>query len=319
MDFELRDIRWAVTAAQHRSLRQAAEALNVRQSTLSRRLKDLEFRFGADLFERTNGGTKPTIAGKEFLETARRLIEEADAALTRLKARCRGESGLLTLGLYAALSTGNLRATLSEYRRRFPDVDIHTADGPRSRLFCDLSGKTIDIAIVTTHGSCWDDRMLPLWSERIIVALPDQHRLAARSTLKWGELANERLLLPLRDPGPELAQLARTKLCSVGDIPFLHQDVSLDRLLSLVGAGFGPTLILEGATGAHYDGVVFREVHGDDGPTRLNFVACWQEANSNPTLGSFLDVLRERYPDLSPARSPPDGFALGPSPGLGRR
>jgi DNA-binding transcriptional LysR family regulator len=33
---ELRNLRWAIVAAQHRSLRQAAEALNIRQSTLSR-------------------------------------------------------------------------------------------------------------------------------------------------------------------------------------------------------------------------------------------------------------------------------------------
>jgi DNA-binding transcriptional LysR family regulator len=39
---ELRDMRWAITAAQYRSLRQAAEALNIRQSTLSRSLRRLE-------------------------------------------------------------------------------------------------------------------------------------------------------------------------------------------------------------------------------------------------------------------------------------
>ncbi|MCW6511981.1 LysR family transcriptional regulator [Lichenifustis flavocetrariae] len=70
MSVELRDLRWAIVAARHRSLRQAAEALNVRQSTLSRGLRALEFRLGAVLFERTNGGTRPTIEGQEFLEAA---------------------------------------------------------------------------------------------------------------------------------------------------------------------------------------------------------------------------------------------------------
>jgi hypothetical protein len=32
--------------------------LNIRQSTLRRRLRDLEYRLGANLFERTNGGTR---------------------------------------------------------------------------------------------------------------------------------------------------------------------------------------------------------------------------------------------------------------------
>jgi hypothetical protein len=57
--------------------------------------------------------------------------------------------------------------------------------------------------------------------------------------------------------------------------------------------------MLEGATGMRYDGVVYREVCDEDGPTRLNFMAYWREANESPTLGQFLAMLRERYPDLS--------------------
>src|SRR5260221_6642925 len=73
---ELRDLKWAIVTSQHRSLRQAAQTLNIRQSTLSRRLRDLEYQLGAELFERTNGGTRPTTAGQEFLDTARRIIED---------------------------------------------------------------------------------------------------------------------------------------------------------------------------------------------------------------------------------------------------
>jgi hypothetical protein len=81
---------------EHRGLRQAAEALNIRQSALSRRLRDMETRLGAQLFERTNGGTRPTIAAREFLASARRILAETDVALRRLKTRSRGEDGLLT-------------------------------------------------------------------------------------------------------------------------------------------------------------------------------------------------------------------------------
>jgi DNA-binding transcriptional LysR family regulator len=30
------------------------------------------------LFERTNGGTRPTLAGQEFLDAARHIVEDAD-------------------------------------------------------------------------------------------------------------------------------------------------------------------------------------------------------------------------------------------------
>jgi molybdenum-dependent DNA-binding transcriptional regulator ModE len=86
-------MKWAIAVSQFRSLRQAAEKLNMRQSTLSRRMRDLEQEVGATLFERTNGGARLTPAGQEFLEAARRIIEETELMVSRLKTRSRGESG----------------------------------------------------------------------------------------------------------------------------------------------------------------------------------------------------------------------------------
>lgn len=102
MTVELRDLRWAIVASQHRSLRQAAASLNIRQSTLSRKLRDMEGRVGTQLFERTNGGTRPTIAGREFLASAHHILAEADVALRRLRTRSRGENGQLACCLCGA-------------------------------------------------------------------------------------------------------------------------------------------------------------------------------------------------------------------------
>jgi DNA-binding transcriptional LysR family regulator len=264
-----------------------------------RRLRDLEYRLGAILLERTNGGTRPTNEGRDFLQTARHIIEETDSAFRKLKARSQGESGQLTIGVYTSLSAGNLRATLVEHRNRYPDVEVHIVDGSRSHLLCDLAANALDVIIMTSSHSAWDDCTLPLWSERVIIALPEQHPLSSRPAIHWFELKNEQLLLPERDPGPEFGQLLATRLGGSGSVRTLRQDVGLDRLLSLVSAGYGSLLVLEGATGAAYTGVVYREVYDVEGPTRLSFMAYWRQANSNPTLKPFLDMLRERYPDLS--------------------
>jgi DNA-binding transcriptional LysR family regulator len=111
VSIEIRDLRWAVVAAQHRSLRQAAEALNVRQSTLSRGLHDLEKGLGAALFERTNGGTWPTAEGLEFIDAAQHILDEISAIKDRLKARSRGESGHLSVGVHASPSAGKASST----------------------------------------------------------------------------------------------------------------------------------------------------------------------------------------------------------------
>jgi len=155
---ELRELRWAIVASQHRSLRQAAEALNIRQSTLSRCLHDLEYKLGATLFERTNGGTRPTIEGLEFLGSALHLIEETETIAARLKTRSRGESGRLTIGVHTSLSAGNLRATLVDHRRRFPDVQTYLVDGSSDHLISNLASSAIDVAFVMEDNPRWDDQ-----------------------------------------------------------------------------------------------------------------------------------------------------------------
>lgn len=259
MTVELRDLRWAVVASQHRSLRQAAQALNIRQSTLSRRLRFIEDRLGVELFLRSNGGTHPTVVGLEFLDAARCILEDASAAFRKLKARSRGEAGQLTVGVYASLTTGNMHATLAEHHRRFPEVDVHIVDGSHDRLFGALMAKSVDIAIMTRSSSNGDDRCLPLWSERVVAGIPNNHSLCQRAAVEWSELAGERILLTSQGPGPELERLLTAKSDSVRYRHALYQEAGVDRLLSLVSTGHGISLVLEGATGLRYEGVAYRE------------------------------------------------------------
>ncbi|MFQ3452401.1 LysR family transcriptional regulator [Bradyrhizobium sp. UFLA01-814] len=301
MPVEFRELRWAITASQHRSLRQAAETLRIKQSTLSRRLRHLEYKLGGALFKRTNGGTRPTIEGQEFLDAARRIVDDTEALASRLKAHSRGESGRLTIGIHTSLSAGNLRATLLEHRHRFPDVETHLVDGLSDHLISDLASSAIDVAFVAEPNPRWSDRSLLLWSERVVAALPANHPLTGRDVVHWGELKREPLLMSQRGPGPEFHKLLISKMGGSDPCPPLRHDVVLDRLLSLVGVSWGILLALESATGAAYPGVTFREVHDAEGPTRLSFRAYWREDNCNPSLRPLLDLLRERYPDLSAA------------------
>ncbi len=58
-----------------------------------------------------------------------------------------------------------------------------------------------------------------LSSERIIVALLEDHPLAANEIIYWTDLKRERFLLSERDPGPEIQDILVAKLSSPGDLP----------------------------------------------------------------------------------------------------
>jgi DNA-binding transcriptional LysR family regulator len=83
---EIRQLRYAVMTADAQSFTRAAAALNVKQTTLSRRVMDLELRLGVKLFERSTRGAEPTENGKVFLEAARRIVTDVDNLRTTARA-----------------------------------------------------------------------------------------------------------------------------------------------------------------------------------------------------------------------------------------
>ena len=293
----LQHLRYAVLSSEYGSFRRAAEALLMRQSTLSRSIRQLEETIGVTVFERSSGGVCATSAGRDFLRVARSILEQMDALVTSTHCKGRGEAGRLSVGFYTSLSAGNLRATLVDFRQRCPQVELGMVERSRMRLVAALRNGAIDIVIATGGGPVFDSKELPLWRERILVALPEGHPLAERKTIYWTDLRNETVLLSQYDPGRELEDLLMAKLVQTADRPKIERhDVSRGIIKSLITVGLGVSLVAESDIGVNFAGLTYREVRDGAGPSQVNYSAHWREDNDNPALANFLKLLSERYP-----------------------
>jgi DNA-binding transcriptional LysR family regulator len=294
---DLQQLRYAVAAADHGSFRRAAHALLLKQSTLSRCTRQLEHSIGMTIFERSSGGLRATPAGRDFLRTARSILEQIDSLVNSTYHAGRGEAGRLSVGFQTSLSTGNLRTTLVDYQKRFSQIDVSLRDGSRVRLVTALRSGALDIAIVTGNLPLLGSYGMPLWSERILLALLEGHPLADRDVVYWTDLRGETLLLSQYDPGRELEDLLISKLVSPEDRPKIaRHDVSRGIIKSLVAAGFGLSLVTESDIGTKSSGLTYRELRDGTGPSRVGFSAHWRTDNDNPALANFLKLLGERYP-----------------------
>jgi len=293
---DLVHLRYAVAAADHGSFRRAAEALLLRQSTLSRCIRQLEARIKMIVFERSSGGVQATPAGRDFLQMARSILEQMDALVLAAHSTGYGRAGRLTIGFFTSLSAGNLRATLVEFRQRFPQIELVMAERSRTRLITALRNGGIDIAIVTGEAPLLDGNAMQLWSDRILVTVPQDHPLAAKEIVYWTDLRAETVLLSQYDPGPELEDLLMSKLVSSEDRPKIERHaVSRGIIKSLVSAGFGTGLVTESDVGASFSGLTYRELRDGAGPSRVGYSAHWRKDNDNPALTNFLKLLGERY------------------------
>jgi len=294
--FSIQNLRYALAAADYGSFRRAAEALLLRQSTLSRCVRQLEESIGMAVFERSSGGVRATQGGRQFLRSARSILEQVEALAARTQSTGRGEAGRLTVGFYTSLAAGNLRATLIDVSHRFPQLELEMFESSRSRLVTGLRNGVVDIAIIPGATALPQSKTMSLWSERILVGVPEGHPLAEREPVHWIDLREEKILLSRRDPGPELCDILIAKLTSPGNRPrIVRHRAGLANLKNLVGAGFGVTVLTEACAGASFPGVIYRELRDGAEPARIGYSAHWRADNQNPALASILRILGERY------------------------
>ncbi len=141
------DLRYFLAVAREGSLAGAARDLGVNHSTVFRRLKGLETRLGARLFERQPEGYVPTPAG----ELAVAHAERASDAIVELERALAGQdirpSGEVRLTAPANIASAYLAPLIPEFRRLHPGIRLDIAV---SDTDYDLSRREADLALRAT-------------------------------------------------------------------------------------------------------------------------------------------------------------------------
>ncbi|WP_234825928.1 LysR family transcriptional regulator [Sinorhizobium meliloti] len=289
---DLRHLRYVVAAARNGSFSAAGHELNVRQPIISKRIRELEDELGVFLFDRATSGARLTPTGEEFVVGARRIIDAFQRLSERAKANGVGKTGRLVIGYYKSMSSACFRISLETFRNKFHGVEVELLEASYIELKAGVISGTIDLAIVvgetgrTELLSC-----LPLWSAQLVVALPEDHSLAEKTTIYWPELKGGRFLISHDDPGPDIRNVVLRHLAAPSDHPeIVMRQLSRESILAEVASGQGISLQCEGAHIVPERGIILRPVHDGNGGIRLGYIACWRPDNSNPVLKNFFDT-----------------------------
>ncbi|HEY9090236.1 LysR family transcriptional regulator [Parasphingorhabdus sp.] len=298
MSIEIKQLRYAIAAADTKSFSRAAAALNVKQSTLSKRIALLEGQLGITLFERTTRGAIPTETGNTFLEVARRIITDVDNLKTTARSVQYGEVGRMVIGFSSSLSTGHLHVLLGDYLNRFPDLQLDGVEAGTERLLSGIQSRIIDIAIHAGEISDIGISKRSLWSEKLMLALPENHPLLETENIHWTDLQQEIFVLPSRYSGSVIADLLDGRMAVHGyKANIITQETGHDNILGMVPFGKFITLVGESALGAARPRLAYREISELGGHAHLDISAYWRDDNENPALKRFFKLINERYPE----------------------
>lgn len=293
-DLKLKDLRYLVAVADTRHFGHAAARCFVSQPTLSAQLKKLEDYLGVQLVERHPRRIALTEAGTQVVERARRIIEASDEIVQIAELQRDPLAGRLRVALLPTIGPYLLPLVATRIRRKLPRLELLLYEYQTGPMLEHLQAGDIDVGIlaIPVPGDGLVERKL--FDEPFVVAVPEQHPLAHRKSVKTADLNGETLLLLedghcLRDQALDVC--ARAQVHEKQDF----RATSLETLRQMVASGSGITLLPElASTGAYGNarGVVTVPFARPE-PVR-HIGAMWRKSSARSTaIETVCDVIAE--------------------------
>jgi DNA-binding transcriptional LysR family regulator len=199
---DLRRLQYFVAVARERNFTRAAERLHVAQPALSRQVRLLEQELGVELLHRTTHEFELTEAGEFLLERGPVLLGAADDLWRDVRTYGTGERGGVLIGYGGSASYETAPRLLQALTERHPRIAVTTAVKSVEEIIAGLRDGSIGLGLVRCASETADLEMRTIRLERQGLMVRRDHRLASRSAVSMGDLADDRLLLHPRDANP---------------------------------------------------------------------------------------------------------------------
>lgn len=188
---ELYQLRYFLETARQRNFTRAAARLHLAQAALSEQIRKLEEELGADLFQRGRRESTLTAAGEMLCIHAEALLERADVARNAVQALMGLRGGRLVIGAIPSVSAGLLPRSLVAFRKSHPKVELVIAEGTSEEVAEGVESGRIEMGIIQhpLSGNLLEERLLLV--EPFALLVPAKHRIAARRSVKLGDVAEE--------------------------------------------------------------------------------------------------------------------------------
>jgi DNA-binding transcriptional LysR family regulator len=251
MKIDVLGVQAFVALAEQGSFRKAAESLFITQTALTRRLQNIEAFLGVKLVERTTRTLALTVLGHGFLPQARRLLNELRTSLQEIRDTGRALRGDVTLACVPTVGVQYLPRVIQAYSSRHPDNRIRVLDHASAGVEQAVRQREAEFGIGIAGPHHADLTSRTLLHDRFVLVCRNDHALAARRRIQWGDLRGHPLILP--GVGSSNRPLLDARLADAGVQLSSHYEVQRSSTaVGLVAAGVGmavvPSLALQAGT-----------------------------------------------------------------------
>lgn len=290
INFELLDIRAFLAVLDLGSFSKAADALNLSQPALSRRIQSLEAAIGAPLFERTTRHVAPTAVGRSLAPMSRRLLDEFEESLLGTTGIAARQAGQITLACIPTAVFYFLPRAIEQFNARFPHIRFRILDLSANEGLASVANGEAEFGINLTGSTDPDLGFTPLLDDPFVLACRRDHALATRRRLSWKDLEGETLIGVSRASGNRLileAALMKSKV----RLSFHFEVNHLTTSLGLVERGLGVSVLPKLATPPPGHPVIVTRSIGEPEIKRTIGIVERRAARLSPAAQRFRDML----------------------------
>ncbi len=259
------------------------------QSPLSQAIRQLESQVGATLLDRTTRRVDLTPAGAAFLADAVRILSSVEDARTRVEHIAAGHTGVLTVGTTDLAAYRVLPRLARTAAAEMPGVTLRFVPGLLTAAQEEaLVERRIDVAVLRPPLLRPELTVRRLARERMVVAVPDGHRLGDQGPVRLSDLETEGFVA-YGVPGSVVDSVVVQACLNVGFLPRRTGEAAQTPImLTLVAAGTGIAVLPESVRALQVDGVTYLPL-ADEATVEL--ALAWRSDDRSPALARLVDAL----------------------------
>ncbi len=179
-----------------KSFSKAAQTCYRTQPAISAQVRQLEQELNTTLFERLGTRISLTTAGKIFSEYAEQILELRRQAQDSINELDRVPRGEITIAANEATCIYVLPQVFSEYKKQFPNVQLHVDRSYGARVVAAVMDNLADFGITQLPVQEKKLQVVKIHSDEIKLLMPADHPLVTKSAVTAHDLLAYQLLIP---------------------------------------------------------------------------------------------------------------------------
>ena len=179
-----------------KSFSKAAQTCYRTQPAISAQVRQLEQELNTTLFERLGTRISLTTAGKIFSEYAEQILQLRKRAQEVINELDRVPRGEILIAANEATCIYVLPTVFSEYKKQFPNVQLHVDRSYGIRVVAAVVDNLADFGITQLPVEEKKLQVVKIHSDEIKLLVPADHPMASRQSVTCHDLIHEQLLIP---------------------------------------------------------------------------------------------------------------------------